>query len=373
MFKKILVFDKGGREERIELIKKNEAPKDFFQGIEFLKSKGFNITHLSSVKNYKNNLLFKSGNFLEEFFSKLTKIGIRPLSVFQFNEKVNSADYLVSLTDGFSLSLGFYYYFINRKNKIKLVGAFHRLSDYDTNLPIFLKFLYWKIISKILKRLDYIVFYGPADRVNSINHFKIPRKKTYILKFGVDTEFWIPNKKETFKSNYLFSIGQDPARDFNTLLRVKTNKKIHIHTSLLKPRERKSFKITNGSYHKLKSSLTDVEIRKLYQESFAVVVPLKDVFQPSGYSVTLQAMACGKPVILTLTKGLWAPKIFKNLENCILVKPYSPLQIENSISLLEADKNIYNLISENALKTAREYFCLEKSYSSTYDLFKKFN
>ena len=50
---KVLVFDKGGRKERIELIRKNKAPKDFLQGIDFLKSKGFNIKHLSSVKEYK--------------------------------------------------------------------------------------------------------------------------------------------------------------------------------------------------------------------------------------------------------------------------------------------------------------------------------
>ena len=67
MFAKILVFDKGGRKERIELIKRNEAPKDFLQGIDFLKSKGFNITHLSSVKEYKKNLLFQTGKLLEQF------------------------------------------------------------------------------------------------------------------------------------------------------------------------------------------------------------------------------------------------------------------------------------------------------------------
>ena len=73
-----------------------------------------------------------------------------------------------------------------------------------------------------------------------------------------------------------------------------------------------------------------MKIRELYQDAFAVVVPLKDVFQPSGYSVTLQAMACGK-LVLTKTKGLWAPKIFKNLKNCILVSPGKPKEIEDSI------------------------------------------
>ena len=56
-----------------------------------------------------------------------------------------------------------------------------------------------------------------------------------------------------------------------------------------------------------------MKIRELYQDAFAII-PLKDVFQPSGYSVTLQAMACGKPVVLTKTKGLWAPKYLKTLK-----------------------------------------------------------
>jgi len=83
-------------------------------------------------------------------------------------------------------------------------------------------------------------------------------------------------------------------------------------------------------------------------------------------------MACGKPVILTQTKGLWAPDIFKNLKNCILVKPNSAAQIEDSINLLEREKTIYESICINAIKTAKEHFCLEKSYGSIYEIFKNF-
>ena len=52
----ILVFDKGGRKERIKLINQNKAPKDFLQGIEFLKSQNFDIEHLTSSIKYKSNL-----------------------------------------------------------------------------------------------------------------------------------------------------------------------------------------------------------------------------------------------------------------------------------------------------------------------------
>ena len=49
---KILLFDKGGRKERIELIKKKKAPQDFFQSIDYLRSKKFDIEHLTSSIKY---------------------------------------------------------------------------------------------------------------------------------------------------------------------------------------------------------------------------------------------------------------------------------------------------------------------------------
>ena len=88
-----------------------------------------------------------------------------------------------------------------------------------------------------------------------------------------------------------FSIGQDPGRDFQTLINTTSNLPIHIHTDLKIKSIKKNIKITNGSF--FKSSLTDLDLRTLYQNAIAIVVPLKNINQPSGYSVTLQAMSCG--------------------------------------------------------------------------------
>ena len=369
--KKILVFDKGGRKERKKLIKKNEAPRDFLQGIDFLSSKGFRIENLSSVKEYKRNFFYNLINFIEKLQSRISQVGIRPLSVYQFRKKINKSDYIVSLTDGFSISLGFYYMFLDRKNKVRIAGGFHKLSDYDRKIPGFLKNFYRKLLALILKRIDFIIFYGDADRKNSIKHFNIPVEKTYTIKFGVDIGFWIPKEDSSFESNFLFSIGQDPSRDFKTLLKVKTQKKIHIHTILLDARNDKNFRITNGTYNK--TNFSDKDIRKFYQESFAVIVPLKNVFQPSGYSVTLQAMACGKPVILTKTRGLWAPEIFVNFKNCILVNPYSQIEIEEAIKFLEENKNKYNDICKESRNTIKNHFSIDKANEVTLDLFRNFS
>ena len=140
---KILVFDKGGRKERQELIGKKQAPQDFFQGINTLKKNGFDITHLSSAQPYKKKIIYFLFKPIEEFFSRISNIGIRPLSVHQFRKKINRSNFVVSLTDGFSISLGFYFGLIDKKNKIKLAGGFHKLSDYDRKLHLLLKGIYY--------------------------------------------------------------------------------------------------------------------------------------------------------------------------------------------------------------------------------------
>ena len=116
------------------------------QGIDFLSSKGFRIQNLSSVKEYKNSFFYNLIDFIEKIQSRISQIGIRPLSVYQFRKEINRSDYIVSLTDGFSLSLGFYYTFLDRKNKVKIAGGFHKLSDYDRKIPGIFKFFYRKLI-----------------------------------------------------------------------------------------------------------------------------------------------------------------------------------------------------------------------------------
>ena len=135
-------------------------------------------------------------------------------------------------------------------------------------------------------------------------------------------------------------------------MEVKTRKNSYFN--LLKPLDNNRFKITNGSYQIHTNAFSDQKIKELYQNSFAVIVPLKNVFQPSGCSVTLQAMACGKPVILTLTKGLWAPKIFKNYYKFILVSPQNSEDIEESIRKLENNQEKYQSICIEARKTVED-------------------
>ncbi len=101
-----------------------------------------------------------------------------------------------------------------------------------------------------------------------------------------------------------------------------------------------------GDWHA--QALSDAGLRKLYQEAMLVVTPLQDSVQPSGQSVCLQAMACGKPVVLTRTTGLWSQEMMRDGENVLLVPPGDLTALQQAVSSLLADPGKRQRLGESA-------------------------
>ena len=114
--------------------------------------------------------------------------------------------------------------------------------------------------------------------------------------------------------------------------------------------------------------MSDDDIRRLYNRARAVIVPLKDVHQPSGYSVTLQAMSCGRPVVLTKTRGLWAPEHFIDGDNCLLVPPGDATALGAAISRLRSDAALAARIGSAARETVTRHFGLDRIGQGTLAL-----
>ena len=94
--------------------------------------------------------------------------------------------------------------------------------------------------------------------------------------------------------------------------------------------------------------LTDDAVRELYRHASVVVVPVKDVPQPSGQSVTLQAMATGRAVVLSRTRGLWAPGELRDGGNVMLVPPADPVELAHTVNLLLDDRARASALGEAA-------------------------
>lgn len=171
----------------------------------------------------------------------------------------------------------------------------------------------------LLGRMHAVV-YGEGELQGLLERSRRLAGRVHVNTFGVDTEFWTPAGGE--HSGDVLAIGNDGHRDWATLLRAAPEipARIRVFTRHPRPGELPpNVTWEKADWHR--QVLSDDEVRDLYRRAAVVVVPVRDVPQPSGQSVSLQAMACARPVVLSRTRGLWAPATLRDGDNISLVPP----------------------------------------------------
>jgi hypothetical protein len=179
----------------------------------------------------------------------------------------------------------------------------------------------------LLRRMQ-IVLYGPGE-LEGMRALELG-DRIHVVPFGVDAEFWTPG--ETVPRREVLAIGNDGHRDWTTLVAAAPN--ISAPVRILTRHPRPDGLPPNVSWERADwytQILSDEEVRERYRHAAVVVVPTKDVPQPSGQSVTLQAMACGRPVVLSRTRGLFAPAMLRDGENVVLTPPGDPVELAKSV------------------------------------------
>ena len=87
-----------------------------------------------------------------------------------------------------------------------------------------------------------------------------------------------------------------------------------------------------------------------------VILPLKDSTQPSGQSVTLQAMSMGVPVIISLTTGFWDKDKFIDELNIFFEQENNLNSWVNKIDSLFNDVNKLKYVSKNSVELIAKNF-----------------
>lgn len=358
----VVVFNKGGRDQRWKALQAGEeAPREFFYGyVEVAAARG--RVAMAPAAGALPGRLGAAASFLESLASESTHLGLRPLSLRLMAKDLRPRRVLISFTDGFSTTLG-----LAGRGAVGhaiRIGGFHCLSDLALRARPWARSYSHERIRRALIGLDHAFFFGPADRDECVRRYGVDRAKTSVFPFGVDTAFWRPEPEAT-PADFVVAVGQDPNRDYDLLAAAPGDHPTRIITrqALRIPPGAAHVKTTVGDYFG-SDSMSDADIRRLYNAARAVVVPLKDVFQPSGYSVTLQAMSCARPVILTRTKGLWAPELFHDGENCLLVPPGDGAAIGAAIGRIRTDAPLAARIGAAARATVETHFQLDKNAGS---------
>jgi glycosyltransferase involved in cell wall biosynthesis len=166
------------------------------------------------------------------------------------------------------------------------------------------------------------------------------------LPFGVDHEFWKPAAREE-PGDYALCVG-NTHRDFELLARAWQPEftPLKIVTICKVPPSRGRIEVIRG--HWQSRILSDVGIRDLTQRARFVVVPLVQTVHPAGQSATLQAMACGKPVILTRSRGIWDDSVLVHGKTCLLINPGRVPELRAAAASLSADGGLCRAIGARA-------------------------
>lgn len=353
---KILYIFGSGRREKIRT--NNYASSEFFYGYFYMKSKFNSIDSIEMLPNDEDvNGSRKILNFVDKVIRKLTNLPFFThlmLSKKNFR-KIKEAEIIISTNDRLAISaLPMIILSRFRASKKKLLvivmGLFSKKRD--TKIIYYFQKVF---LILILKQIDNLIFLGMGEYKVAVKMYPKFKEKFKFIPFGINLDFWQPSKNYTEESNdYILFVGNDGNRDMDKVIEIANSLK-NINVKIITSHEisaeqiNKNIEVIYGNWHS--SALTDESLKSYYENSILTFIPLKETFQPSGQSVTLQSMSLGIPVVITKTNGFWDSDKFKHLENIIFMKDNDLDSWSNNLRSLVQDKKLLNKISKNSINT----------------------
>jgi glycosyltransferase involved in cell wall biosynthesis len=349
---KIAFIYAKGREERYAVTVKGHAATEFFYGALELEAIGHNITRyeLSHGDCSETKLWHKISEQLYRWRLTPTRTNSAILAeLYEMCPALNKHDVIVATTTASAFGLAVLKFF--GLVKCPVVAIHCGIVNFQLTWPR------RKLNAYALKN-TWTQLFGEGELAYVKKLYTVPDSRIEVNQFGVDTEFWKPDNGN---ENYVLSVGNDERRDYDLLIKVarEVNQNFKIVTRrTIEGAIPPNVEIIKGGWHE--QSLTDEDLRSLYQKASIVVIPLKNSPQPSGQSVCLQAMACGKAVILTHTDGLWSEEMMRDNENVIFVPPADQNALLHAIKQLARNSAKRNRIGSSA----RETVCIEGEISA---------
>lgn len=176
------------------------------------------------------------------------------------------------------------------------------------------------IVKRALRRAR-VLWCLSAPQTQLLVEMGASQDQVHWLPFGVDVDFWSPFGEP--EGALVASVGNDRHRDWSTVLKATDGMNRLAVTRALPPGEG------------VVSRLTHAELRGLYGRASVVAIGLQPNTHVSGITSALEAMACGRPIVISDTMGM--SDYVVHGETGILVPPGDPEAMRREISSLLAD------------------------------------
>lgn len=180
----------------------------------------------------------------------------------------------------------------------------------------------------VLPRVDLVVVLGRAQLKVLCERYGDTVHATFLLN-RVDCRFFHPDDSNDRQDDgYVFSIGNDYSRDFETLTKAiplvecQPPPPFVVHTAL--PVE------STPGLRVQTDRITFERLRELYRRARLVVIPLRDVVHAGGITSLLEAMATGCPIVVSGSCGILDYVV--DGHTAVVVEPGRPDALARAVS-----------------------------------------
>jgi len=193
------------------------------------------------------------------------------------------------------------------------------------------------LLKHVHSHIDRLVLMSSVQRDFAVNVLRIPASKVVLLKWPVDQKFWRPMPAVAGQTDTICAVGSE-MRDFRTLIEAMRGLTIPCHIAAGSHRavERSTIAGGNGGVplpgNVTVGKKTFADLRVLYARSRFVIVPLHPSDTDNGTTSILEAMAMGKAVICSKTRG--QVDVIREGENGMYVPPRDPKALRDAIQYL---------------------------------------
>ncbi len=325
-------------------------------GLDELRRRGVRVSHNLEPQHTPGRLERVFARALNRLLVRLGGYGGDFATLLACRAAANRSDVVLSTVDtvGIPLVLAKHAGFVRRPIVYVAVGLPERLAQLRGAR---VKALY----RNAYRRVHTIVTYSLAEaealgRWLGVDAGNGPRR--VFLPLGVDLDYFHPQPDAVVDVDVV-SIGADPQREFGLLL------------GLAERRPELSIRIVTSSAHAASfgllpaNVLVEVDIpfssvRDRLVAARVVVLPVRENSYSGATTVLLQAMASGKPIVVSRTRAISDGYHLVDGENCLLVQPGHTAAFEAATSDLLSDRSRAARLGSRARETAERYFAWDQ-------------
>ncbi len=270
-------------------------------------------------------------------FEKIVKIDL--FESIQISRRLSQYNIVLSASEKTAIPLSMLLS-LNRQSVPHVVISHHLSSNNKGYL-----FQLWKLY----KSFNHVICVSKAQADFAIEKLGFPAANVHFIYDKVDHLFFRPMEDEP--EDYILAVGQEQ-RDYKTLQKALAGTGIKLIVVASSHWSTYRLPVIGDKNTQIVKNIPYTLLRSLYARARLVVIPLNCVDYAAGANSILEAMAMGKPVIVSRTAGIH--EYIVDGETGVFVKPCDPIMLREKILSLWDDFPTQQQLGKNARKAVEE-------------------